>query len=110
MKPSFKLSPHIAVNVDSPSIAAQFYKETLGFNILGEKPEEIHTQKDEINFYFETGEKDHVFFEFEVDDASAAKAVLIEKGCTITKEFALTSFMVQDPFGLRFHVFEKKMK
>jgi hypothetical protein len=59
-----------------------------------------------MTFHVEDSPDGHVFFEFRVPSAAEAKRVLLEAGCTVTKEDSERSFLVADPYGLRFHVFE----
>lgn len=49
------------------------------------------------------------FFEFETDDLEATRRELLDGGCELTPATTSEgddSYLVADPYGLRFHVYE----
>jgi predicted enzyme related to lactoylglutathione lyase len=103
----FKFSPHIAVQVKNYPEAVLFYSSVLGMKPEKEDENETCFEKDGIRFYIENSDECKTFFEFQVDDILEAKRLLLENGCTITKEYDEKSVMIEDPFGMKFHVWEE---
>ncbi len=60
-----------------------------------------------MNFFISGTEKKEIFFEFKVEKAAEAKKLLEEKGCKILNVYSEKSFLVSDPFGLNYHVFQE---
>ena len=114
----FQFSPFVAVEVNNYEGACEFYENVLGMKALKRHPVESHFQAEgisgEMNFFVSqvknenpgSGTKD-IFFEFRVESASEAKALLEEKGCKILNVYSEKSFLTEDPFGLRYHIFQE---
>ncbi|MET3698259.1 predicted dithiol-disulfide oxidoreductase [Bacillus oleivorans] len=106
----FRLTHNIAVQVQDYEKALAFYQ-----NIIGMAQDRVIANESRLslggtNFYIEKAaeqvEPGQVFFELSVSDYQEAKMKLIEAGCKITKVFHEKSEMFQDPYGLKFHLFQ----
>lgn len=125
MTVDFKFSPNVAVQVRDRARAVAFYREVLGFVLLEQGATESKMRKGPITFFVEgldepranactsaatppgtTATVGTTFWEFEVDDFTAAHRALIDAGCRELQRHAPTSAMFADPYGLRFHVFQ----
>ncbi|MBK9249794.1 MAG: hypothetical protein IPM69_17230 [Ignavibacteria bacterium] len=103
------MSTNIAVSTTEPEKAIEFYSNVLGFaNRITEplfegidaNPIRIFVQKDEQL----TG----VVMELFVDDLEEAKSILIKNGCKILRwEGVGKDCYIEDPFGLRFNIWQK---
>ena len=106
----FKFSPNIAFHVRDYHKAVQFYEHVLGLKQVYHDDNETEFECGQIHLYAENNEGGMTFFEFEVKDIDEAVTTLMENGCeaaeTSTPE-GDRSFLITDPFGLRFHLFEK---
>lgn len=104
----FQLTNNIAQAVTDYEKAIPFYRDILGMKIEQTFENETKFSMSGTNFYLENSSQDNVFFEFSVENFEAAKELLLENGCIITKVFSEKSVMVADPYGMKFHVFETK--
>jgi len=110
----FEFSPFVAVEIKDYERACEYYEQVLGMTPVKKHPVESHFQSKgsagEMNFFVsETGSKNicnDIYFEFKTDDAAEAKKLLEEKGCKILKVYSEKSFLVEDPFGLKYHVYQ----
>lgn len=105
----FELSPHIAIQVKDYENALNFYQKILGFEYVKSIPEhkETHFQKDGTNFYIEDNSVGKIFFEFKVNSVEKALELLLSQGCELTKRYTEKSAMIEDPFGMNFHIWEE---
>jgi catechol 2,3-dioxygenase-like lactoylglutathione lyase family enzyme len=104
----FKFSPHIAIQVKDYENACTFYKNILGFKELEIKKNETHFEKGDLNFYIENEPtKEKTFFEFKVENVANAILLLEQNGCLVTKKYSDKNAMIQDPYGMSFHIFEE---
>jgi catechol 2,3-dioxygenase-like lactoylglutathione lyase family enzyme len=107
---AFEFSPHIAVEVKDWEKAVAFYRDVLGMELKRESKDEAELGCGLVTFYVENNPQQRTWLEFRVDDVEAAKAALEAAGCearaTRTPEGS-TSYLVSDPFGLRFHIFQR---
>ncbi len=103
-----KFSPHIAFQVKNYNEAVDFYINTLGFEVVKRGEKESHLCLGEMNFYVEDSEQGYTFLEFTADDIETVKSTLENSGCQLQKTHLEKSFMVEDPYGFRFHVWENK--
>lgn len=105
----FQLTNNIAVQVKDYDQAIQFYIQTLGLHLEKTFDHETKLSINGTNFYIENApESSSIFFEFAVEDLAEAKNALLKEGCIMTKEYSEYSIMIEDPFGLKFHLFEVK--
>ncbi|QFT89138.1 Glyoxalase-like domain protein [Bacillus sp. THAF10] len=105
---AFQLTNNIAVQVSDYEKAVDFYEKTFGMQKIKNKENETQFIINGVNFFIEdsASSKGKVFFEFAVEDIKEAMHDLMEKGCTMTKEYNEKSVMMKDPYGLHFHLFE----
>lgn len=120
-KVQFKYSLNIALNVRNASQAIQFYQKTLGLGLVSLHEEGdcgIEMSAGPLALWIDecaSGEEEHVgkvFFEFEANNLDLAKIKLESDGGKVLKSTEgkdFLGFMVEDPFGMRFHVFQKKI-
>jgi predicted dithiol-disulfide oxidoreductase (DUF899 family)/predicted enzyme related to lactoylglutathione lyase len=104
----FQFTNNVAIQVKDYEKAIHFYENIIGMKMERSFQNETKFSIAGLNFFIENSDGENVFFELAVDDFDGAKNTLIEKGCTITKEFHDKSIMVSDPFGMKFHLFEVK--
>lgn len=104
----FQLTNNVAIQVKNYARAINFYENIIGMKLERNFDNETKLSIGGLHFYIENSEGNSVFFEFAVDDFHHAIEMLLDQGCTITKELNEKSVMVNDPFGLKFHVFEVK--
>jgi predicted dithiol-disulfide oxidoreductase (DUF899 family)/predicted enzyme related to lactoylglutathione lyase len=105
---SFRLTNNVAVQVRDYEKAINFYENILGMKRDRSFDKETKFSIGTNQFYMEDSDGKNVFFEFAVDDFHHAIEMLVEQGCTVTKEYHEKSVMIADPFGLKFHLFEMK--
>jgi predicted dithiol-disulfide oxidoreductase (DUF899 family)/predicted enzyme related to lactoylglutathione lyase len=106
----FQLTNNIAIQVQDYDNALQFYEQALGMKLVETNETETKFTLKGTNFYMEKsdGAKQKVFFEFAVEDVDSTKDLLLTQGCTITKKYNEKSLMIEDPYGMNFHLFESK--
>lgn len=100
-------SPHIAFQVRNYKEAVNFYVNILGFELVKQGERESHLRLGEVNFYVEDSVQGYTFLEFETNDIESEKVKLENSGCKLEKTHLEKSFMVEDPYGFRFHIWEK---
>lgn len=103
----FEFSPFVAVEVKDYEKACEYYEKVLGMELVKKHPVESHLKSGVMNFFVSETEKKEMFFEFKVEDAAEAKKLLEANGCKITTVYSEKNFLVSDPFGLNYHVFQK---
>lgn len=105
-KSQFQMTNNIAMGINNSQEAIVFYRNVLGMKVEEEFDNETKLTVSGTNFYMENSEQNDVFFEFAVEDFSEALALLKEHGCNILKEYNNRSVMIEDPYGMKFHLFE----
>lgn len=106
---TFTFSPHIAVQVSRYREAIRFYRDVLGMGLEHQGERESELTCGPITFHVEDAPSGHTFFEFKVSDLARARDVLVEAGCTLQATSTPEgdeSYLVSDPYGLKFHLFE----
>jgi len=85
--------------------AISFYREVLGFTVATRSERMIGLETGAFRLYVEAGEPHGPVFDFLVPDVAAARARLIEAGCTLIEEDpSLPRCYVRDPYGIVFNV------
>lgn len=104
----FQLTNNIAIQVKDYENAILFYEKIIGMTLEETFENETKFSLNGTNFYIEkaTNPENKVFFEFAVENISTVKETLLYNNCKITKEYNEKSIMIQDPYGLNFHLFE----
>lgn len=114
----FKYSPNIALNVRDHIQAVEFYKKVLGFSLLGDPdPKGTQMKSGDMTFWIDEEVNEakvgRTCFEFVVDDLQESIAYLQKQGCKLgqaTSGEAFLGQMIDDPFGMRFHLYQPKKK
>ena len=108
---NFRFSPHIAVQVSDYEQAIDFYTTVLGMKLISRGQQESELQLGEVTFHVEDAATRRVFLEFKVDDVEAARQALVDGGCkTVATRIpeGATSYLISDPYGLHFHIWQDK--
>lgn len=107
---AFRFSPHIAFQVRDYKNAVAFYESVMGMQVVNRGSRETELRCGDITFYVEDDPAGELYLEFSVDELSAAVQRLRENGCTLSEvdvpEVHGSSYIVRDPFGLKFHLFQ----
>lgn len=106
----FKRSNHISVSVESSDKERAVDYYTKAFGLIVDFAEENYTELKGQNFSIcvsTSRAPGAIFQEFVPDDAASARQRLVSLGCKILEDTSV-GFMVEDPFGLRFHVYTSK--
>ncbi len=101
-----KFSPHIAFQVKNYEEAVHFYTSVLGFELVKKGTKESHLRCGDINFYVEDSGDGCTFLEFTTEDIETVKNTLENSGCKLQRTHLEKSYMVEDPYGFQFHVWE----
>jgi predicted dithiol-disulfide oxidoreductase (DUF899 family) len=103
----YHLTNNIAVQVKNKQEAVHFYTNILGMKQVQESTQETKLLFGGHHFYVEESNDLNVYFEFATKDVEKSRLELLDNGCTITKQFSDKSMMIQDPYGMNFHLFER---
>ena len=104
----FEFSPHIAVQVKDYEKALDFYRNILGMETVHQGKSESELMSGEMHFHVEKSDMGFCHFEFRAWDLADARNRLERAGCelqTIQTPERGESYLVKDPYGLRFHIF-----
>jgi catechol 2,3-dioxygenase-like lactoylglutathione lyase family enzyme len=99
--------PGVAIGVRSYKDAIKFYEETLGLTLhkYGDKESEFRCGGTPV--FIEDNEKEQVtWIEFKSDNVEELKTRLEKAGCLLTKTHLDNSYLVVDPYGMRFHIYQ----
>ncbi|MBM7095407.1 DUF899 family protein [Bacillus sp. H-16] len=106
-KSPFQLTNNVAVQVNDYENALHFYQNVIGMELNTINENEAKLSINQTHFFLENHpSQSRTFFEFAVDDFQPAIDLLIQEGCKVTKTYSETSVMIEDPYGMAFHVFE----
>lgn len=105
----FELSANIAIQCINADKAREFYSECFGFRPKVEKPDFAELYEEPITIFIQ---KDAivsgVVMELFVENLEEAKQYLLNKGCTIIRwEGKGKDCYIEDPFGVRFNIWER---
>lgn len=107
MQSMMHFSPHIAVGVRDYANAMEFYTKVLGLELKSQKDHESELVVDGLTLHIENNAADQqTWLEFRVDDAELLKTRLEAAGCDVRKTHLQKSYLVVDPYGMRFHIWE----
>ena len=106
----FEMSPNIAVATTDPIKAIHFYTEVLGFKNTSGQSDFGDLDASPLRMFVQNdNEVQGVVMELFVDDLDEARLILEENGCRIIRwEGSGKDCYIEDPFGLRFNIWEKK--
>ena len=104
---------HTMIRVGDLERSITFYTEVLGMELVSKNEEEAELRSNGFSFHITHRDAFNTYFEFNVEDAEAARELLESKGCssieTLTPE-GETSYLITDPFGMNFHIWPKPSK
>lgn len=104
-----EFSPNVALDVTDRKAATEFYTETLGMFLADESGEESRLSCGETTFFVQEADEPCTYLEFSTADLASLVEGLEDSGCDLeqveTPE-GETSYLVRDPYGLHFHVYE----
>ena len=106
----FKMSPNVAVRTQGQfAEAVDFYSNVLGFQNRSDNPELGDMDADPINlFVLEDDEFRGPVMELFVDDLEEARKTLEANGCKVLRWRGKgQDCYIEDPFGVRFNIWEK---
>lgn len=104
----FQLTNNIAIGVKDYEKAIAFYKDVIGMKVEQTFDSETKFTMSGSTFFIENNPENNVHFEFAVEEIETTINLLLEIGCQISKEHSPKSVMIEDPFGLKFHLYESK--
>ncbi len=100
-------SPHIAVAVRDYPNALDFYTKVMGMTMSKHQEHESELQVGDLTLHIENNAAEQqTWLEFRVDDVELLKVRLEAAGCTLQKTHLQKSYLVVDPYGMRFHIWE----
>jgi catechol 2,3-dioxygenase-like lactoylglutathione lyase family enzyme len=95
----------ILLQAPDPTAAAQFYVETLGFEITQNDGNLIGLRGSKINLYIERGPALGPVLEVFVKEVAETKQRLLGRGCEVLKdEPEVPRTYIRDPFGLIYNI------
>ena len=105
----FRFSPVIAVDVPDLDAAVAHYVDVMGMTVTSRGATEVELRLGDVTFYLQQGPEARSYLDFAVADLPEAVARLEADGCSLrptrTPE-GQRSYLVSDPHGLRYHLFE----
>jgi catechol 2,3-dioxygenase-like lactoylglutathione lyase family enzyme len=106
----FRMSPNIAVRTRDFQEAIEFYTKVIGFNDRSADPELADLNAKPINlFIIEDQEFRGPVLELFVDDLEVARDELVGNGCKVIRWIGKgQDCYVEDPFGVRYNLWEEK--
>jgi len=97
----------ILIQAEDPMKAAEFYVESLGFEITDKNPNMVGLHGKNINLFIEPGPALGPVLEVTVKSVKEAKASLTKKGCQIIKDAPdFPRCYIKDPNGLIYNLTE----
>ena len=106
----FEMSTNIAVQTTEPDKAIEFYTKILGFRNRTEEPDFAGIDADPLRMFVQKDDQTSgLVMELFVEDLNEAKIYLTENGCKIIRWEGLgKDCYIEDPFGLKFNIWQKK--
>lgn len=106
----FKMSTNIAVQTSDPEKAINFYTNILGFKNRINEPDFAGIDASPLRMFVQKDNQvSGLVMELYVDNLEEAKKILIDNGCKIIRWEGLgKDCYLEDPFGLRFNIWQNK--
>ena len=106
----FKMSTNIAVQTNEPENAIEFYTNVLGFKDRTAEPDFDGLDANPLRMFVQKDEQvSGLVMELFVEDLEEARKYLLENGCKIIRwEGVGKDCYMEDPFGLRFNIWQTK--
>ncbi len=102
-----RFSPHIAVSVRDYDNALEFYSKVLGLSLTKRQDHESEFDAGGVTLHIENNAAEqHTWLEFRVEDVEVLKSKLELAGCILQRTHLQKSYLVVDPYGMRFHIWE----
>ena len=107
MQSMMHFSPHIAVGVRDYENALEFYTKVLGLSLSKKQDHEAELDGNGVTLHLENNNAEqHTWLEFRVEDVELLKTRLEAAGCVLQRTHLQKSYLVIDPYGMRFHIWE----
>lgn len=105
----FEMSTNIAVQTTEPDKAIRFYTKVLGFSNKINQPNFNGIDANPIRMFVQEDQQvAGLVLELFVEDLEAAKKYLLDNGCKIIRwEGFGKDCYIEDPFGLKFNIWQK---
>lgn len=104
------MSTNIAVQTTKPEEAIEFYTKILGFKDKINEPDFAGIDANPLRIFVQKDEQvSGLVMELFVENLEEAKKTLLENGCKIIRWEGLgKDCYIEDPFGLRFNIWQTK--
>ncbi|MFP5503762.1 MAG: VOC family protein [Candidatus Sericytochromatia bacterium] len=103
---AMSFSPHVAIEVADHREAARFYQHAFGMRLVAEDEAGSELQLGPMTFHVASAPTGRTCFEFRTDDLELERERLVLAGCKVTRIHSPKQILMEDPFGLRFHLYE----
>ena len=103
-------SPHVALDVPDRQEAVAFYERVLDMTAVEDGPDETILECGDARFYVQEADESRVYLEFAVEDIDRTVETLEgtdSERSTVTTPEGGRSYIVTDPFGISYHLFER---
>lgn len=111
----FTYSNNIALNFTDNQKAKELYEKAFEMQLDENQSSENEfcMKKDGMHFWLDKAEQKtpqrlDTFFEFTVENADEARAHLESHGFVMTQKTMANCYMMRDPFGVHWHLFQRK--
>jgi catechol 2,3-dioxygenase-like lactoylglutathione lyase family enzyme len=104
----FTFSRCFALQTPDIDVAAKFYQETLGLELVERTNDGFELKAGQFRFFLEKGPALGPIMEYVVKDLDIAKEYLLRSGCQFVRwDGKGKPCYMRDPFGMIFNVFEE---
>ena len=105
----FRMSPNVSIRTDQFAEAVRFYSQVIGFEIRTESDATADLDASPLSLFIDDDrELQGPVMELFVDDLEEARQVLVANGCRVLRwKGKGQDCYVQDPFGVRFNIWEE---
>lgn len=105
----FRMSPNVSIRTDQFAEAVRFYSQVIGFDIRTESDATADLDASPLSLFIDDDrELQGPVMELFVDDLEQARQVLVANGCRVLRwKGKGQDCYVQDPFGVRFNIWEE---
>ena len=105
----FRMSPNVSIRTDQFAEAVRFYSQVIGFEIRTESDATADLDTSPLSLFIDDDrELQGPVMELFVHDLEEARQVLVANGCRVLRwKGKGQDCYVQDPFGVRFNIWEE---
>ena len=103
------MTSHVALEVSDREEAVELYGSVFGMEVAERKEAETVLELGDARFYVMDANDPRIYLDFAVEDLQQAVDTLEKAGASIDPvetDEGERSYMVTDPFGISFHLFE----